>query len=202
MGKGGFGVIGDGGGGGGGAGAPGIGSGSAGTCFSGGAGSGGSFVPLNSSSTANAGTQGGIGTQGVIAGPVPTTWYGVSGAGNPSDTTGLTIPPEEQVLHEGTGGVLVIFVEGNINLFGDPSTKFFTANGAPGYQALNEGNYSGIYPFGGGSGGGIVILVNKDAATLTANVEAKGGIVRQNGPSVNFRSGGDGAAVCYTFDQV
>jgi hypothetical protein len=201
MGKGGFGVIG-GGGGGGGTISPGVGSGSAGTCFSGGSGSGGSFKPLNTSAIADAGIRGGIGTQGVINGVVPTPWYGVSGAGNPSDITGLSIPPEEQALHEGTGGVLIIFVEGNINLFGDPTTKFFTANGAPGYQAATEGNYPGIYPFGGGSGGGIVILVNKNATSLTANVEAKGGIVRQNGPSVNFRSGGDGAAVCYTFNQV
>lgn len=190
--------------GGGGGGAPpppsaGIGTGSAGTCFSGGAGSGGTYLAQITTGTLDAGIRGGYGSSGAFGGPSPAGTY-MSGAGNPSDVSGA------QVDANGTGGVLIIFVEGNINTpVGTSSTKFFTANGVNGFQALGPGSFSSpqpIHPFGGGSGGGIVILVNKNAANFTNNVEAKGGVVQTFGPSPNFQSGGNGAAVCYTFEQL
>jgi hypothetical protein len=176
-----------------------IGSGSRGTCFSGGAGSGGTYGVFEpeTSGTDNAGTNGGFGTDGVSYGESSVT---LGGAGNPGGAFG----------NNGTGGVLIIFVEGTITREAegeeDPSTKkYFTANGVNGGQ-VDEYSSRDPYckPFGGGSGGGIVILVNDNAGDLAANVQAIGGIVATDAPSgsADFQSAGDGAAVAYTFSEL
>ena len=176
-----------------------IGSGSRGTCFSGGAGSGGTygvFQPENSG-TDNAGTDGGFGTDGVSYGESSAD---LGGAGNPGGAFG----------NNGTGGVLIIFVEGTITREveegEDPSTiKYFTANGVIGGQVPEYSEYDPYCkPFGGGTGGGIVIVVNNDAANFLDNVQAAGGIIRDDGPAgaPNFQSGGNGAAVAYTFSEL
>ena len=187
---------------------PGIGSGSRGTCFSGGAGSGGTFSPLGTTQTSNAGTRGGAGSLGFSAsgGLIPIGGYQLGGAGNPTAYNNVTdlsgVAPNE---NQGTGGVLLLFVEGSIiePESVPPNTRYFTANGAPGLQATSAGNYI-AYPFGGGSGGGVVVVVNGNAANFTSKVQANGGIVATNGPggASDYRSGGDGAAVCYTFEQI
>jgi hypothetical protein len=124
-----------------------------------------------------------------------------AGAGNPNGNTNPSIPDDPQ--YNGTGGVLIIFVEGTITTAGS-TEKHFKANGTYGRQMLQGGMGpdSSIYPFGGGTGGGIVIVVNGNAAGLTDNVQASGGIVANNGPTASFRSGGDGAAVAYTFSEL
>jgi hypothetical protein len=178
-----------------------IGTGSAGTCFSGGAGSGGTYGiqdPLISG-TNDAGINGGFGTDGVAYSGVDV--QSMTGAGNP------TGDGREDADHAGTGGVLILFVEGTITKEGGtPSTtKYFTANGVEGAQCFtNSVNDPGCRPFGGGSGGGIVIVVNSDAANLTNNVQAVGGIVAAYGPAgaTNYQSGGNGAAVAYTFGEL
>jgi hypothetical protein len=176
-----------------------IGAGSAGTCFSGGAGSGGTFgvITEGTSGTDSAGIRGGFGTAGVNY-TNPALSRNLAGAGNPGGFG---------TLFDGTGGVLIIFVEGTITKEGaTPSTtKYFTANGVDGAQSgvLSDADIL-CKPFGGGSGGGIVILVNNDVENLAGNVQARGGIVERDGPagSANFQSAGNGAAVVYTFSQV
>lgn len=189
---------------------PGTGAGSAGTCFSGGVGSGGTFNPLVNTTTFDGGIRGGAGSIGFTGTgggsfpvPIPTGGYQLGGAGNLTGYTDLSggIAPD---FNQGTGGVLLLFVEGSIiESEGAPANqKYFVANGAPGMQATSNGRYPAVYPFGGGSGGGVVIVVNKNAVNLGTMVEAKGGVVEINGPEINYRSGGDGAAVCYTFEQI
>jgi hypothetical protein len=179
----------------------GIGTGSAGTCFSGGSGSGGTYYPDPATTvTADAGGRGGAGSDSVLIGMLPGDAT-AAGAGNPNGNTNPSIPDDPQ--YNGTGGVLIIFVEGTITT-ADSTRKHFKANGTQGRQLFQGGMGpdSSIYPFGGGTGGGIVIVVNGGAAGLTDNIEAKGGIVTTNGPTASFRSGGDGAAVAYTFSEL
>ena len=187
----------------GGGGGPGTGAGSAGTCFSGGSGSGGTFYPVQATTnTADAGTRGGAGSESALLGPVPVTPQSAAGAGNPNGNTNVAIPDDAQ--YNGTGGVLIVFVEGTITTAGS-SVKHFSANGTYGRQMEEAGMNSSTYPFGGGTGGGIVILVNSQAVDLSGNVQALGGIVAANGPvatPTNFRSGGNGSAVTYTFGQL
>ncbi len=176
-----------------------IGAGSAGTCFSGGAGSGGTYgvVTPATSGSDSAGINGGAGTAGTHYG-APSQNRFLAGAGNPGGFTGVAA---------GTGGVLIIFVEGTITKEviegGDPATtKFFTANGVDCQQTTQPSTYDTLCnPFGGGSGGGIVIVVNNDATNLQYNVQANGGIVARDGPGgvSNFQSAGNGDAVVYTF---
>lgn len=179
----------------------GIGTGSAGTCFSGGSGSGGTYTPNPATTvTADAGGRGGAGSESVLVGMLPAD-ASAAGAGNPNGNTNIAIPDDPQF--NGTGGVLIIFVEGTITTTGS-TDKHFRANGVQGRQMLQGGMGpdSSIYPFGGGTGGGIVILINGNAAGLTDNIEAKGGIVTANGPTASFRSGGNGSAVAYTFSAL
>lgn len=198
MGRGGYAGPGGGGGGGG----AGVGAGSAGTCFSGGSGSGGTFYPVaGSTSTNDAGTRGGAGSDGSILGPTPATPQSSAGAGNPNGNTNPSIPDDAQF--NGTGGVLIVFVEGTITT-ASSSAKHFKANGVQGRQ-MEQGGMGpnpNIYPFGGGTGGGIVIVVNNGASGLGDNIEALGGIVANFAPSANYQTGGNGSAVAYTFSEL
>ena len=177
----------------------GIGTGSAGTCFSGGSGSGGTFYPAVNSETAPAQGRGGAGSESILLGAVP-PGDSAAGAGNPNGNTNPSIPDLPEF--NGTGGVLIVFVEGTITTAGS-TEKHFRANGVQGRQMTVQGSAgTGIYPFGGGTGGGIVILVNGGATGLTDNVEAVGGIVTANGPTASYRSGGTGSAVAYSFSEL
>lgn len=184
----------------GGGGGAGVGAGSAGTCFSGGSGSGGTFNPVQATtSTANAGTRGGAGSDSALLGVLPVGVQSAAGAGNPNGSVAYGADP----LYDGTGGVLIVFVEGTINTAGS-SVKHFTANGTQGRQMTQGGMGPDptIFPFGGGTGGGIVIVVNQNAASLSNNIEALGGIITANGPSANFQSGGNGSALRIPFDSL
>ena len=168
--------------------------GSRGTCFSGGSGSGGTYGPTLGTIVGPGGANGGKGSDSIF-GPLAPTGESAAGAGNPNGS--VELGPDST--YDGTGGVLIVFVEGTITT-SSSSTKHFTANGVAGRQtATPSPNYSPTQPFGGGTGGGIIILVNANAASLTNNMEAKGGVVVSAGPSPNFQSGGNGATVAYTF---
>jgi hypothetical protein len=185
---------------GGGGGGAGVGAGSAGTCFSGGSGSGGTYYALSTTFTNDAGTRGGAGSEGAIVGVTPTPPQSVAGAGNPNGNTDPSIADDPQ--YNGTGGVLIVFVEGTISTAG-ASVKHFKANGTYGRQMIQQGQAgTGIFPFGGGTGGGIVIVVNNDPTSISNNMEALGGIVAANGPSPNFQSGGNGATVRTSFGNL
>lgn len=140
------------------------GNGAAGTSFSGGGGGGGM---LNSSSNggdavANGG-KGGDGTNSVSAG----------GSGNPGGTgTGLPNGPDGNV---GTGGTLIVIVEGTLSGNGS-----IVSNGVDGARASGQVG-------GGGSGGGsVTILFKTDSSTITP--VASGGVGSSCG------SGGAGTA--------
>lgn len=177
-----------------------IGKGGNGTCFSGGTGSGGTQLIPNFPVTTTAGEEnGGIGGTGFINGLVG-VGDRVDGAGNPYggllDLSGSTIPI-------GTGGVLIVFVEGTITTAGG---IHFEAKGSPGFQSSSQsGNYTipAVYPFGGGSGGGIIIIVNNDTTGLTSASDVRGGLYSSGGPDGGaYQSGGSGAKVAYTFSEL
>lgn len=179
----------------------GVGAGANGTCFSGGSGSGGTYSSIvDETGTLNAAGRGGAGSDSAF-GAVPLIPESAAGAGNPDGNTDMAVGPDP--FAEGTGGSLILFVEGTITTAGS-TVKHFSANGTRGRQMtiLGQNVPPSVYPFGGGTGGGIVILVNNDALGLAENVEANGGVVASGGPSPNFQSGGNGAAVTYTFAEL
>ena len=163
--------------------------GATGTCFSGGSGGGaGTTVKIasNDQTPYNAAPYGGKG------GNTYTTWfqqiYGGGGAGNPGGTYSYSTymwepgcyPPGAGPIGigenggNGTGGLLIIVVKGNI-IFG-PSGEI-SADGVRGGNALAGQWRSG----GGGSGGGNIVLAYGGGAgfysgkTLANSVHANGG---------------------------
>jgi hypothetical protein len=140
------------------------GAGSAGTSFSGGSGGGAATPGTTGTNSIPFGGAGGAG------GPTSPTRGG--GAGNPAGLGGTA------AVGEGTGGLLILIVRGNLKIGPNGS---IAANGVAG----NTGSSSG----GGGSGGGILYVYY--GGTLTNN-----GTVTSNGGSggVGPATGGAGGA--------
>lgn len=144
------------------------GAGSAGTVFSGGAGGGGRFDDSNGINGEDAEAFGGKGGNG--GGNHP--WMGGGGgAGNPGGLAGqcgndlqnqsptnCPFPGEE-----GTGGLLIVMVKGNINI------------GSNGKIASNGSNGGGPYYYGGGSGGGSILVLHGGSLSNSGSIEANGG---------------------------
>ena len=149
-----------------------VGAGSAGTCFSGGSGTGSVYTTGASVSTSNAGTNGGAGSAGVQT----AVQIGSGGAGNPGGLGYYIGSADPSKLYpaidggSGTGGVLIVIVEGTLaaNALG---TTRFTANGVAG------GTLGGVS--GGGSGGGSVNVFYKTLGV---------------GPGIFATAGGNGGA--------
>jgi len=140
------------------------GSGAAGTCFSGGGGGGGMLgSSSNGGDAVSNGGKGGNGTGNVSAG----------GSGNPGGTgTGAPFGPDG---NSGTGGTLIVIVEGTLS-----GTGTITANGVDGARASGQVG-------GGGSGGGsVTVLFRTDSSSI--NPTATGGAGSSCG------SGGNGTA--------
>ena len=143
-----------------------VGAGSAGTCFSGGCGSGAVYNTGGQSSPA-AGINGGAGG----AGAYPNAQITNGGAGNPGGIGYYFDAVDARAVGgSGTGGVLIVIVEGTLASNTIGATRF-TANGAAG------GSFGGVS--GGGSGGGSINLFYK---TLGAT------------PGITATSGGNGGA--------
>jgi len=151
-------------------GAPAGSTGGTGTSYSGGAGGGGSRVgsPL---AGGNGSPVGGAGGNGV-------TPAGAGGAGNPAGTGGPVA-----AAGEGTGGLLILIVRGNLRIGPNGS---ITANGSAGGSA----SPSPVAPGGGGgggSGGGIIYvyyggtLTNNGTVTATGGSRGTGGNTAGNG---------------------
>lgn len=150
------------------------GAGSAGTLFSGGSGGGANFNDSAGNST-DALPFGGAGGNG--GGNHP--WMGGnSGAGNPTGVPGACGNRGCPVTGEdGTGGLLMIFVRGNINFGANGKIE---ANGSAGGQRIDSMT-------GGGSGGGSVLVlhggniipINDISSHITAS--GGGGIPAGNG---------------------
>ena len=138
--------------------------GSAGTSFSGGSGGGGSH-PANGSISAAA--NGGAGGNG--------SGSGGGGAGNPNGTGGTAVG-------EGTGGLLILIVRGNLRIGpnGSIAVNGITGNTAPGPSGGG----------GGGSGGGILYIYYGGTLTNNGTVTSNGG---SGGSAIAVTSGAGGA---------
>ena len=137
------------------------GAGAKGTSFSGGAGGGGSVVNASGGAgAANGGSGGGGGTW--------SNSYGGGGAGNPGAYSGGS---------SGTGGLIIIFVSGNLTING--SIKSHGSKGG-------TGNYSGG---GGGSGGGAVYVFHQGSITGSNLITTTGG---GGGSATNVGNSGAG----------
>ena len=142
----------------------GSGAGAQGTVFSGGPGGGG--VRAMSNVLATAGEWGGYGGPGVSDGAAGAMG---GGAGNPPLTlpaNGTSVPVASNPGGVGTGGTLIVIVEGTIS-----GSGALTADGANGGNSANSSNASG-----GGSGGGVVVCLAGDgtAPSMHANGGAGG----------------------------
>lgn len=140
------------------------GNGAAGTCFSGGSGGGGQ---ISSSTTpgGDAGINGGKGgdSVGLASG---------GGTGNPGGTRGGVNGLDG---NSGTGGTLIVIVEGTLS-----GTGTITANGVSGIRP------SGAVAGGGSGGGSITVISKTDSSSITPT--ATGGAGNFSG------SGGNGTA--------
>ena len=157
------------GGGGGGGGAPSTtgGAGAAGTSFSGGSGGGGGAP--GGSGTAGT-TNGGAGGNGAT--------NGGGGAGNPNGSNGTQTA-------EGTGGLLILIVRGNLRIGPNGSV---TANGSAGNSAQPTAGAGA----GGGSGGGVLYVYYGGTLINNGTVTANGGSAGV--PTTSPAGGGAGAA--------
>jgi hypothetical protein len=126
------------------------GAGSAGTSFSGGSGGGAATPGTTGTNSIPFGGAGGAG------GPTSPTRGG--GAGNPAGLGGTA------AVGEGTGGLLILIVRGNLRIGPNGSID---ANGVAG----NTGSSSG----GGGSGGGILYVYYGGTLTNNGTVTSNGG---------------------------
>lgn len=133
------------------------GSGSAGTCFTGGAGGGAAY---NTGTAGNGGDNGGAGGQGV-----PTNSNIITGGtGNPGGNTGTA-----QAGGNGTGGTLIVIVEGSI-----------TGTGSIVADGIASNRIGGGAP-GGASGGGSLTVMSKPLSSITVSATGGNGLSGGNG---------------------
>lgn len=148
--------------------------GAQGTSFSGGSASGGTFGYISGTATNTSlpGLYGGSGGNAYQSGG-----SGGGGAGNP---LGLRIDGGTN----GTGGLLILIVEGNLNIIG-----VISSNGSKGgYSTANSEG-----PGGGSSGGGSVNVFYKGSLSNVGSVIANGGLP-QTTPNPDGGAGGNGTA--------
>ena len=144
------------------------GEGRAGTCFGGGSGGGGgnnNGVGGDTNATAWGG-QGGLGVSKHTA-------RCTGGAGNPNGTESTTGGYSNAVNssngESGTGGIILMFVQGSLTITGT-----ITANGSRSDSI--DGNGYNWCSTGGGSGGGAIRIFHKGILTNTGTVTANGGV--------------------------
>ena len=148
------------------------GAGSVGTSFSGGSGGGGGYgTPSGGGGGAvSFGGAGGAGGQAASGG----------GAGNPAGVNGV-------VVGEGTGGLLILIVRGNLRIGPNGS---IAANGITGNGSSGPGNVNGS---GGGSGGGILYVYYGGTLTNNGTATASGGSGGSATPAASALGGAGGA---------
>ena len=134
------------------------GNGAAGTIFSGGPGGGGA----GDASTANPGVANGG------AGGAATQFGSTGGAGNPAGA-GAGGTPVTAPASDGTGGLLIIIVQGNVTVDANGSIQ---SKGSSGGTA-GAGNYK---ESGGSSGGGSVVILHGGTLSNSGEISAAGGI--------------------------
>lgn len=150
------------------------GAGAAGTSFSGGAGGGGAGTPGNSGTAGRA--FGGGGGTGAAPG-------GGGGAGNPTGTVSTNSG-------EGTGGLLILIVKGNLKIGPNGSITSDGQSGGTGYSG------------GGGSGGGVIYVYYGGTLTNNGSITCNGGGAGTNtGPSLS-KLGGSGGAGTFVLSKL
>lgn len=151
------------------------------TCFSGGAGGGG---PVTGTGRDGA-DYGGAGAAGADS-----PGYGAGGgAGNPGGAAATQVP----VAEDGTGGLLIFVVRGNV-----VNNGLITANGKNGSSG---GSYYLWLEGGGGSGGGLVVILHGGTLTNNGTIEANGG-AGGHPTAYNHVDGGDGGAGAVVTKQI
>lgn len=168
------------------------GSGGNATCFSGGPGGGGIS---GDASTQNDGfpgdNYGGAGGNASQASPTPEAW---GGAGNPAGLDGPSCPSHISGAEDGTGGLLLIVVGGDV--LGSGHLESVGSQGGP---SLYNGPLDGG---GGGSGGGLIAVVH--AGTLSGSItsDVSGGLPGQfpNNQDRQGGAGGDGQIITQQID--
>jgi hypothetical protein len=136
------------------------GAGTAGTSYSGGTGGGGAYIGTGGNGTANGGA-GGNGTDSTAGG----------GAGNPGGNYGNA--------QNGTGGLIVMFVKGNLTI---GASGLISSDGSNGGSSTNSS--------GGGSGGGSISVFYGGTLSNSGTVRANGGA---GGTTSSYRGGEGGA---------
>jgi hypothetical protein len=149
------------------------GAGSAGTSYSGGSGGAGAFGTAPG---------GGASPNGGAGGSSPDS-RGGGGSGNPNGTG--------TAVGEGTGGLLILIVRGNLKIGPNGS---ITVNGITGNSGQAAGPIAGSG--GGGSGGGILYVYYGGTLTNNGTVTASGGAGGAGAtPGFNGGAGGAGTAI-------
>jgi hypothetical protein len=140
-----------------------VGAGSGGTCFSGGSGSGSMCMEEGAGASGEGRAFGGEGGDGAAV----EGGTGCGGAGNPGGR-GFSGIEEDSDLRggEGTGGTLIVIVEGAIITNTDPVKRFIA-------EGVNGASYGALY--GGGSGGGSIIVFSKTEQGALPRMSATGG---------------------------
>lgn len=148
----------------------GTGTGAAGTCFSGGPGGG---ANTNSTGIGNAVANGGAGGHGYSGGNCAG-----GGAGNPGGT--VDNPGSSYAGQDGTGGLLILIVKGNLTV---ASGAVISSNGKNGGDSCHSG--------GAGSGGGSILILHGGTLTNAGTIQANGGA---GGSGAAMHPGGAGGA--------
>ena len=162
-----------------------IGGGAAGSVFSGGPGGGGSYGSSGGMTVAGDGVAyGGAGGQGG-----GTVVYNImsGGAGNPGGAS-----PTQVTRMDGTGGLLILIVGGNLTIGGSGSIQ---ANGVNGGTGIGNPAPHTSYGGGGGSGGGKLLTLHGGTLTNGGTITSTGGSggVGDNAANGTFGSdAGDG----------
>ena len=162
-----------------------IGAGAAGSVFSGGPGGGGSYASSGGMTVAGDGVAyGGAGGQGG-----GTAVYNImsGGAGNPGGAS-----PTQDARMDGTGGLLILIVGGNLTIGGSGSIQ---ANGVNGGTGIANPAPHTSYGGGGGSGGGKLLTLHGGTLSNSGTITSTGGSggVGDNAANGTFGSdAGDG----------
>ena len=151
------------------------GNGGTSTSFSGGSGGGGSFA---------AGDVGGVGRNFGGAGGAAGYNYGGGGAGNPGGGPSSA----GTVGQDGTGGLLILIVRGNLKI--GPNGSIVT-NGS-------NGGTGGGYAAGGGSGGGVLYIYYGGTLTNNGTITSNGGTGGTAGSPSTAVGGAGGAGTVIT----
>tara|TARA_B100000902_G_scaffold82153_1_gene86710 strand:- start:162 stop:1547 length:1386 start_codon:yes stop_codon:yes gene_type:complete len=148
------------------------------TCFSGGSGGGGAAgggAAPSGHRGSDASANGGSGGQGGNHHESSTRPCGTGGAGNPGGPDGSIGTSGNNDAGDGTGGLLLLIVKGNLTIGGNGSIQ---ANGNRGGDSTSTGDNSSM---GGGSGGGHIMIMC--AGNINGGGISAGNYVGQAGSS-------------------